>query len=130
MNAIKSQDGITHWRATCCFPYYKVDYRDYVRGKFDDFDIMTYNEAETCKDVELISIRKYAAVNVQSKFWQGSNELLHTDSSTFFSRCSFDATEGSMHGEDNFGFYASRNTAFRCTSSSDSTTQYWFGGYY
>ena len=37
MNHLKSQS--THWRTTCSFPAYKVDYTDYVRAKFTDFDI-------------------------------------------------------------------------------------------
>ena len=46
MNNISSQS--THWRATCSFnlPRFQnleksVDYRDYIRGKFSEFNIMT-----------------------------------------------------------------------------------------
>ena len=43
MKGIRSQS--TYWRATCSFDQMqqKIDYKDYLRGKFSDFDIMTFS---------------------------------------------------------------------------------------
>jgi hypothetical protein len=38
MNALKPHS--THWRVTCSLPTHGVDYRDYARVNFVDFDIM------------------------------------------------------------------------------------------
>lgn len=41
--------------------------------------------------------------------------------------CDFNGQDGEVHSEDNFGYYENTNPAFRCSSSPESTTQYWFG---
>ena len=40
MNDLSAQS--THWRVTCSFPTHGVDYVDYVRGKFADFDVVNF----------------------------------------------------------------------------------------
>ena len=54
---------------------------------------------------------------------------LHTDSSKH-ADCDFDGntTNAAVQNEDNFGFYSTVNPKFRCTSSSNATTQFWIGG--
>ena len=53
---------------------------------------------------------------------------LHTDSPFSYSKgCEFNGTHGAVYDEDNFGVDGESNSAFRCTSSSASTTQFWFG---
>ncbi|XP_048578051.1 uncharacterized protein LOC116617049 [Nematostella vectensis] len=42
--------------------------------------------------------------------------------------CAFSAVPGSVHSEDNFGYYGIVNNKSRCTESPSITTQYWFGG--
>ena len=54
MTHLKSQS--THWRTTCSFPAYKVDYTDYVRAKFTDFDILTFSGEGIFKKVEYVNI--------------------------------------------------------------------------
>lgn len=125
----------SHWRVTCGFDKldvgYKgemrVDYRDYMRGKFSEFDITTYTGKGTCKTVEYINVRGYGG-HETVRMWQMPDScLLHTDSSA--PGCQFNAHSGSKKSEDNFGFYGVSNSNFRCTYGPTATTQYWFGGY-
>jgi len=117
----------THWRVTCQFDFVDVDYRDYVRGNFEHFDITSFLGGEVCKDVEYINVRGFGG-HTTAAFWQREGgSLLHTDSGK--GRCEFDASAGAKNSEDNFGHYGNTNNAFRCTSSPSSTTQYWFGSY-
>ncbi|XP_046843086.1 uncharacterized protein LOC124437112 [Xenia sp. Carnegie-2017] len=126
MNYLKSQS--THWRATCSYPKNKVDYRDYVRAKFSDFDVMTFAGYGICKKVELVNIRGHQCAKCTSKWYQVLNTYMaHIDSPS--SGCKFDARTGSFGSEDNFGYYSHVNKKFRCTASRLSTTNWWFGVY-
>ena len=129
MQALKRHT--THWRATCSFPVYKVDYRDYLRGSFKDLDITTFLGYGVCKKVEFINIRGNVGVHLTVPFWQDVGQKVNfcTDSTSMRS-CSFDATRGAVPSEDNFGSYYTQNKNFRCTANPSATTQYWFGGYY
>lgn len=132
MQSLKSHSS--HWRATCSFPAFKVDYTDYVRAKFIDFDIVTFTGLGVCKKVEFVNIRGNVGAQTDARFWQSVTtgdppHILHIDSSTYGHGCSFIASAGSVLGEDNFGFYSVKNKNFRCTSDPLATTQYWFGGY-
>jgi len=128
MKSLRSRS--THWRATCSFNLMKaIDYRDYVRGKFSDFDIMTFLGNGKCFPVEYVNIRGHAAGSgTAAQFWQDNNEqLLHIDSSA--AGCAFKPNAGAIPSEDNFGLYHKINTKFRCTAGDYATTQWWFGGY-
>ena len=120
------QSHSTHWRATCSYPTHGVDFKDYVRGNFKDFNIMSYSQAGQCKKVEHINIRGHIGMHLTARFWQKS-DLLHTDSS--LTGCQFNPTSGSVSGEDNFGHYNVINPKFLCTEENHSTTQWWFGGH-
>jgi len=125
MKFLKSKSS--HWRSTCHFDKKDVDYRDYMRGNFVDFDIISFLGTKTCKKVDYINVRGIGG-HTSATFWQNENkELLHTDTS--YGSCEFDARAGSKSSEDNFGFYGITNDAFRCTSGPSATTQYWFGSY-
>ena len=116
----------TMWRATCSFPTYKSDiYRDYVRAQLKDIDILEYNLNAACRRVDYINIRGNKGWNITSAFWQGA-VAFHVDSS--LKLCQFNALDGSLPDEDNFGYYYTYNPAFRCTETGGSTTQLWFGG--
>ena len=117
----------TLWRATCGFQKYKIDLRDYIRGKNSDFDIISLDAFQICKKIEYVNIRGHYASQTTVAFWQNENSMLHTDSKTKF--CNFDASAGAMLSEDNFGHYVNINPAFRCTENQDGTTQVWFGDY-
>ena len=128
MKSVRSRS--THWRATCTFNIpQNLDYRDYIRGKFSDLDVMTFLGSGRCFPVEYVNIRGHAAgPGTTVQFWQVQDTYcLTTDSSV--SGCAFKAKSGAVPSEDNFGFYGIINSKFRCTMGDDSTTQWWFGGY-
>ena len=75
--------------------------------------------------VDYINIRGHEGKNITVPFWQPQGQVFHTDSS--FKPCTFDAKEGSVENEDNFGLYVSTNVKFKCTESDNSTTQFWLG---
>ena len=128
MNGLRSRS--THWRATCSFNLVSgIDYRDYVRGKFSQLDIMAYLGRGRCFTVDYVNIRGHAAGSgTTAPFWQILDiGFLHIDSS--HTRCTFKPNAGSVRSEDNFGYYGNINANFRCTSGNDATTQWWFGGY-
>ena len=122
----------TYWRATCSFDQlqHNVDYRDYLRGKFSDFDLMTYRGYGQCFPVDYVNIRGHAAGSgTTARFWQVVDTFsLHIDS-YHTGNCAFKPNTGAVSSEDNFGYYGCINKNFRCTMSDDSTTQWWFGGY-
>jgi hypothetical protein len=124
MNDLSTQS--THWRATCSFPTHGVDYVDYVRGKFVDFDIINFVGAGQCKRAEYVNIRGHQCSDCNVPWWQTSSDGLHTDSS--YSFCGYDPTQGAVYSEDNFGLYIGVNSNFRCTSDASATTNWWFGG--
>ena len=108
----------------------KIDYRDYLRGKFSDFDIMAYNGHGQCFSVDYVNIRGYlSGSGTTVRFWQVFDTYtLHTDS-YHSGDCAFKPNTGAVTSEDNFGYYGTINKNFRCTMADDSTTQWWFGGY-
>ncbi|KAL9953345.1 hypothetical protein ACROYT_G040747 [Oculina patagonica] len=127
MKSLRSRS--TYWRATCSFNIMKqkIDYRDYIRGKFSDFDLTFVGN--NCFPVDYVNIRGHAAGSGTTvRFWQGYSYILHTDSSMPGS-CAFKPNPGSVASEDNFGYYGIINTNFRCTMGDDQTTNWWFGGY-
>ena len=115
----------THWRATCSYPTHGIDFRDYLRGNFKDFNIVDFLGGGECKRVEYVDIRGHNGTNLTVPFWQGV--ALHIDSSS--SLCEFSATVGAVSSEDNFGYYGAFNPKFRCTQTDNSTTQWWFGAH-
>jgi hypothetical protein len=125
MNELSAQS--THWRVTCSFATYGVDYRDYVRGKFVDFDVINYIGRGVCKRVEYVNIRGYYCSDCDVPWWQISGSyFLHTDSAS--NVCGFDASQGAAGNQDNFGYYHSVDPNFRCTADASATTNWWFGG--
>ena len=125
MNDLSNQS--THWRATCSFPTHGVDYVDYVRGKFVNLDVVNFQGNNVCKKVERVNIRGHQCGDCDLPWWQiTTSYILHTDST--YLTCSFNAKEGSVYREDNFGRYLHINPAFRCTANDTATTNWWFGG--
>ena len=115
----------THWRATCSYPTHGIDFRDYLRGNFKDFNIVDFLGSNHCKRVEYVDIRGHNGTNLTAPFWATHLVGLHTDSSIDF--CELNATVGAVWSEDNFGTYKDINPKFRCTQKDSSTTQWWFG---
>ena len=122
------QSHSTHWRATCGYPTYGVDFRDYVRGNFSDFDVVDYLGSGECKKVEFVNIRGHIGIHVTASFWQRTGySVAHINSPS--TECAFNPSSGATSSEDNFGSHKDFNTLFRCTKNDESTTQWWFGGH-
>ncbi|CAH3137499.1 unnamed protein product, partial [Porites lobata] len=118
----------THWRATCSYPTHGIDFTDYLRGNFKDFNIVDFLGNGECKKVEYVDIRGLNGTNLTAPFWANFGVSLHTDSSIDF--CELNATVGAVSSEDNFGSYNGINPKFRCTQEDSSTTQWWFGAHF
>ncbi|KAL9953355.1 hypothetical protein ACROYT_G040761 [Oculina patagonica] len=130
MKSLRSRS--TYWRATCSFNIMKqkIDYRDYLRGKFSDFDIMTYHGSGNCLPVDYVNIRGHAAGSGTTvRVWQRQSTWILTTDSHYPGSCAFKPNAGSVSSEDNFGFYYTVNSNFRCTMGNDQSTNWWFGGY-
>ena len=129
MKGLRSES--THWRITCSFdPASVVDYRDYVRAKFQNFDVLTYKGSKTCKLVDYINVHGHSCENCTA-VWYQTGELILTHKSDE-NLCEFGSTPESIqnnkgNSEHNFGRYRVYNPNFRCTSSMSATTNYWFG---
>ena len=108
----------THWRATCSYPTHGIDFTDYLRGNFKDFDIVDFQGHGECKRVDDVDIRGHNGTNLTAPFWANLEMGLHTDSSLVL--CKFNAA---------VGFYEGINPKFRCTQEDSSTTQWWFGAH-
>ena len=121
------QSHSTHWRATCSFPTHGVDFTDYIRGNFKDFNIVDFIGSGQCKKVEYVNVRGHIGIHLTVLVWQGTNYMFHIDSST--TRCNFNGRSGSVSSEDNFGHHWTINPKFRCTEGDLSTTQWWFGAH-
>ena len=128
------RDHSTHWRATCRYNTDGTVYTDYLRASFEDFEIVrdTPTGDRSCRRYELVNIRGNQCENCTA--WTGyQKDSMHLHIDSYYSaskNCDFDGNESrdAVVNEDNFGFYDAVNQKFRCTSSSEATTQFWFGG--
>ena len=129
MKGLRSES--THWRITCSFdPASVVDYRDYVRAKFKNFDLLTYRGDKTCELVDYINVYGHSCEKCTAVWYQSDGYILVHRS--YQNNCEFGRAPGSIqdndrYSEQNFGRYEVYNPNFRCTSSSSATTNYWFG---
>ena len=118
----------THWRPTCSYPTYGVDFRDYVRGNFKDFNVVDFTSGSgKCMKVEYVNIRRHMRMHLTARVWQTTSYLWHIDSSG--SGCQFDPRSGAVSSKDNIGYYGVINPKFLCNKRHDSTTQWWFGAH-
>ena len=124
------QDVSTHWRATCNFPTNGIDYRDYIRVSLKNLNLLEEpsERRDFCLLTEFVNVRNRSCSDCTVLIGYSSVYSLHMDS-YFGPREGCDFPSEGVYDEDNFGFYAIQNSAFRCTSSPSSTTQYWLGRY-
>ena len=123
---IKAQSS--HWRVTCDFPYFGVDYKDYVRATFKNLNPLKYDASGRCQEMEYINIQGFNCTRCTAAWWQTKKQFL-----THFSdqdNCEFGKTPGALANEANFGGYWKNNvsSAFRCSVKETSSTNHWFGG--
>lgn len=121
----------THVRTTCNFNTDGLVTTDYLRAKLSDIDIMNLRFND-CTRYEYINIRGFDCYNCTAHFVQTDNWHAHVDSYHGSKMgCQFSsAFEGAVKspgGEDNFGWYKTANPVHRCSSTDNSSTQWWFG---
>ena len=126
------QQDSSKWRFTCAYETDNVSYTDYVRGLNSKVDILTFDGHGICVDLEYINIRGQNCSSCTAAMWQGQDAMVHFDSFHGNNKnCDFKPTASIPclgEGEDNFGFYFCKNPKHRCSSSTQATTQTWFGG--
>ena len=124
------RNSSTHWRATCNFATKTMDYRDYIRTSFvnTDFLVTPASDADRCIRYEFVDIRGNRCQNCTVYSPYSSIYDYHIDS-WWGNFCDFTARTGGVVDEDNFGFYGTWNSLFGCSSTQDSTTEYWIGGH-
>ncbi|CAB3993597.1 Hypothetical predicted protein [Paramuricea clavata] len=116
----------THWRITCSFPQYGVDTKtDYVRAVFADFDLLSEFSGE-CKNVSYISVMGQSCSKCTAQWTHITYYTPHIAAMQNDSACDIKSDKSGYHY---FGAYDNYNLNFRCTESSNSTTNYWFGSY-
>ena len=126
MNGLRSVSS--HWRVTCNFHTEGLQYRDYVRARFSEFDCGRFYGAEGCKKVEYINVRGHNCTECTVAWWQKNNKyILYHDSSS--DECQFGSSPGFVKDENNFGFYKNHNPEFRCSAQNESSTNHWFGSF-
>ncbi|XP_022791499.1 uncharacterized protein LOC111330812 [Stylophora pistillata] len=123
------RDVSSHWRATCNFLTDKIDFRDYIRTTFAKNDLLAVPDVNfRCAWYELVNIRGNRCEDCTAYSPYGPKYGYHIDSWWQPQECEFDGRPGGIDDEDNFGEYGHVNSAFRCSSSSTSTTEFWIGG--
>ena len=130
MSRIQSiQNVSTHWRSTCNFPTDGVDYRDYWRVSLTNMDLLVKPPTSSfCLLSEFINVRGNNCTNCTVLTGYSDGMSLHMDSS--LASCDFNRhPAGAVSSEDNFGHYEAINSAFRCSSSMNSTSQFWLGSF-
>ena len=118
----------THWRITCSFDTYGVDYRDYIRAKFSVFDPLTFTQTKECKRVEYMNVRGHNCSDCTACWSQtdGSVMLHHRSDERM---CDLGRTPDAVSNEQCFGYYYDFNRSFRCTKTNIDSTNHWFGAY-
>ena len=120
----------THLRATCNFSTEGLRYTDYARAKLEGHGIFdTWNR--TCQMYEYINIRGIECSNCTAGTKQTADRAWNIRSSrSKLWGCDFSGSLGAINiNERNFGAYGDSdvNPVHRCSSSSASTTEHWFG---
>ena len=130
MNLIRAHS--THWRATCEFPTIGIDFRDYFRALFEEYDVLVPDplaaSGVTCKLYEFINIRGNQCINCTALTAVYTLTAPFVTVNSNWAQCNLDIIpNGGIQSEMNFGSYGQINQGFRCSASKHSTTQYWFG---
>ena len=119
----------THVRATCNFNSKGLNYTDYMRAKLSDINIMDSEVMNGCKIYEYITIKGYGYKNCTAFYFQGKSWHAHVVSylSNGEGKTTFPDAVQLPNGEDGLGVYETVNSAHRCSSSHNFTTQWWYG---
>ena len=118
-------------RATCNFGMHGLNFTDYLKAALSEINPITSLSFDKCHRYEYINIRSYNCSNCTANFYQSRRFHSHVDSyfGTYIDHCEL-KTPGAVSSstrEDNLGNYKTFNPIHRCSSSDDSTTQWWLG---
>ena len=126
------QKNSTHFRITCNYNGQSyADMVDYMRLKNDVVDFLTYNTddvTDKCTLVEYLNIRGGSCTDctlaiVQSSAWN----IFTNPSRNIAYGCDWNYPNGHASCEENLGGYECYHPDYRCTTSSTSTTNTWYG---
>ena len=134
------QNETTHWRMTCNYNTQSIaDKIDYLRVNNAMLEMLNYDSNDyptnnRCKMVEYLNIRGGSCSQCSVAISQSTGMLSINNYYNDVSSCDWRYPNG-YHlctsprylGEYNFGAYVCINRSFRCTLSSSTTTQMWFG---
>jgi len=116
----------TLFRATCQFPEKNSSLTpDLVRGRLSDLNPFSSEISSQCHTFDYINIGGTDCESCTSPVYKLLTEHIHMDTS-YNTGCSF-KHQSDVTGADYFGFYMSRSHSFTCTTTPQSTTQWWFG---
>ena len=134
----------TYWRVTCEYNTLGVDYVDYIRSKINETSLLTYqdievSQADRCRKVEYANVRGSQCEECTVGFQQSADySMLVANWVSSVWGCDLktsDFAEGCASGvnERYFGYFKGEydncvTGHHRCAATSDSTTQFWFGG--
>lgn len=120
----------TYWRVTCNYTS-GINFRDYLKTTFSNFDIMTYSSGGKCRKYNFLDIRGNTCTNCTAwTYYSPEFPPLVESYNSRIKGCQFDGRiNGGIKDESNFGYYGVANPNFTCTSSPGATTEYWFGSY-
>lgn len=136
MEQVRNLPGTTHWRITCNFDTLPgVDYRDYLRFKFMDFDPLS-GTIGGCRKADYVNVMGSGCQSCEVFLRQHPNHSLSIESDPNLKTCShtFLDVNGkkfknlyNVFGLINIHHY---NPNFRCHNHPDASTSLWFGGMY
>lgn len=128
-NMLTLQASSKYVFATCNFDTSMTDDYWLMQVSSMEKDPLSETFTEQCFTTDEVDIRGYECIDGTAPGWSSANNHFHIDSASSACSCTgwtSDATTGGGN-EDNFGHYNQINTAFSCTASETSTTQWWFG---
>lgn len=117
----------SHIRSTCNMNI-KYSTEDYFRAKLAGFPLFD-SFAKRCQTYEFVNITGKTCSGCTVGTWQPANEHLHINPHySTNAGCQFGgAGAGFRTSIQMFGLYKVTDPSFGCTSSAESTTQYWLG---
>ena len=121
-------DSQAKWSISCNYNIDEV-VTDLVRVPVSSFDPFTNKDA--CIEVDYVSIRDHKCSQCEVYVLQTDDRAIHIKPRRSLYKCGFDMISGFIECDDmweqSFGIYKCSNSLHRCSSSSSSTTQMWFG---
>ena len=127
------QNNATHFRMTCNYNTQSIqDMVDYMRLKNNVVDFLTYDSYKasvTCIMVEYLNIRGGSCTDCTLAIMHNTNWNIYTSPAENANRkCGWQyvGVPASTY-EEHLGGYETYSSHYRCTSSSTSTTNAWYG---